>query len=96
MDLGFRVLGLGFRVLGLGFRVYCAVVSLQHWLSLEREGGDSQSIQRVFRLLPKKIKKRKTIKNANGVEEVTETLTFVFPDDESSAAVRHTACLLLL
>ena len=61
---------------------------MQHWLSLEREGGDAQSIQRVFRLLPKKIKKRKTAKNINGVEEVTEILTYVFPDDESSAAVR--------
>ncbi|KAL8425002.1 hypothetical protein Efla_004479 [Eimeria flavescens] len=59
---------------------------LEHWLALEREEGDAQSIQRVFRLLPKKIKKRKTAKNANGVEEVTETLTYVFPDDESSAA----------
>ncbi|CDJ57058.1 crooked neck-like protein 1, putative [Eimeria maxima] len=59
---------------------------LEHWLQLERENGDQQSIQRVFRLLPKKIKKRKTQKNANGVEEVTETLTYVFPDDEGSAA----------
>ncbi|OEH75929.1 crooked neck family 1 protein isoform 2 [Cyclospora cayetanensis] len=61
---------------------------LEHWLALEREGGDAQAIQRVFRLLPKKIKKRKTQKNVNGVEEVTETLTYVFPDDEGSAAVR--------
>ncbi|XP_026189832.1 crooked neck-like protein 1 [Cyclospora cayetanensis] len=59
---------------------------LEHWLALEREGGDAQAIQRVFRLLPKKIKKRKTQKNVNGVEEVTETLTYVFPDDEGSAA----------
>ena len=66
-----------------------ACTPAQHWLALEREGGDAQAIQRVFRLLPKKIKKRKTQKNANGVEEVTETLTYVFTDDEGSAAVRQ-------
>lgn len=38
-------------------------------------------------MLPKKIKKKKIVKNANNVDEVQEVISYVFPDDEGSAAV---------
>lgn len=67
----------------VGYAISC----FQHWLALERESGDAASIQRVFRMLPKKIKKKRIIKHANSVDEVQEVISYVFPDDEGSAAV---------
>ncbi|PHJ23934.1 crooked neck family 1 protein isoform [Cystoisospora suis] len=59
----------------------------QHWLSLEREGGDAEAIARVFNMLPKKVKKMRVEKDEEtGEETAVETIAFVFPDDPGSVA----------
>ncbi|EPT28311.1 crooked neck family 1 protein isoform 2, putative [Toxoplasma gondii ME49] len=60
---------------------------LEHWLSMERESGDAQSIGRVFNMLPKKVKKIRVERDKeSGAESTVETTAYVFPDDPGSAA----------
>ncbi|XP_058515368.1 LOW QUALITY PROTEIN: crooked neck-like protein 1, partial [Ochotona princeps] len=60
---------------------------LVHWLGLEREGGTAESANRVFRMLPKKVKKTRMQRDEDtGEEALTEVVAYVFPDDPGSAA----------
>jgi len=61
------------------------VVLLETWLDLERKYGDEESVERIRRKLPKKIKKHKKITSFEGeVEEDAgweEYIDYIFPED---------------
>lgn len=55
---------------------------LEHWLRLEQECGDDESIAALEKRQPKKVKKRRpTATDDMGQEGFEEYLDYVFPDD---------------
>ena len=61
------------------------VVLLETWMDLERKHGDEESVEKIRRKLPKKIKKHKKITSFEGeVEEDAgweEYIDYIFPED---------------
>ncbi|CRG98108.1 CGI-201 protein, short form, putative [Plasmodium gallinaceum] len=55
-------------------------VLLNFLYDIEKDYGDNEIIEKTLKRLPKKVKKRKIIKNKDD-ETVEEFITYVFPDD---------------
>jgi crooked neck len=58
---------------------------VEHWLDFERERGTKESVARIEKYLPKRIKQRRKILTEDGNESAQweEYMQLVFPDDEA-------------
>lgn len=59
---------------------------LEHWLKLEQEHGDQQSLEAVEKRQAKKVKKRRSVPGDDGQETFEEYMDYVFPEDKPEAA----------
>ena len=58
---------------------------IDSWKEFEEEFGDSSSIERVTKLIPKKMTKRRQVTTDDGSQTKWEEYTdYVFPDDEAA------------
>mmetsp|Transcript_25163 Transcript_25163/g.63849 ORF Transcript_25163/g.63849 Transcript_25163/m.63849 type:complete len:671 (+) Transcript_25163:144-2156(+) len=55
---------------------------LEHWLKLERDAGDAQSVEGLEKRQPKRVKKRRTVPGEDGQDAYEEYMDYVFPDDK--------------
>lgn len=60
------------------------VILLESWKEFEINKGDEESIQKVEKMMPKIVKKRRRIEDENGTGQVTweEYLDYIYPDEE--------------
>eukprot|EP00923_Selenidium_pygospionis_P009364 GHVN01016018.1.p1 GENE.GHVN01016018.1~~GHVN01016018.1.p1 ORF type:complete len:363 (-),score=49.05 GHVN01016018.1:153-1241(-) len=60
-------------------------VLLEFWLQVERENRDEEAIATVYKQLPKKVRRKRTITADDGSQQGWEEYTaYVFPDDAKS------------
>ena len=60
---------------------------MEKWLLVERIAGTEDDIERVWRLQPKKVKRTRTVVNAQGEPAGSEQFTaYIFPGDEGPEA----------
>ncbi|KAK2719496.1 protein crooked neck-like [Artemia franciscana] len=58
---------------------------LEVWAEFEQEYGDEETVDKVERLMPEKVKKRRKIQTEDGVDAGWEEyFDFIFPEDESA------------
>jgi crooked neck len=63
------------------------VMLLEAWRDFETQMGTEASLQRVVKLLPRRVKKRRLLKNEQGQEVGWEEFyDFIFPDEEAQSS----------
>ncbi|VDK46769.1 unnamed protein product [Anisakis simplex] len=63
------------------------VMLLEAWMAFEQEHGDGKSAEKVTKLMPKKVKKRRQMQTEDGVDAGWEEYyDYIFPDDQGEAS----------
>ncbi|KAI1325269.1 cell cycle control protein [Xylariaceae sp. FL0255] len=56
---------------------------LNAWLSFERTHGSSDDIDRVQKMMPRKVKRRRRVEDGSGEDSFEEYIDYVFPADDA-------------
>uniref|UniRef100_A0A915AQ20 Crooked neck-like protein 1 n=2 Tax=Parascaris univalens TaxID=6257 RepID=A0A915AQ20_PARUN len=61
------------------------LILLESWLNFEQEHGDATNVDKISKLMPKKVKKRRQIQTEDGLDAGWEEyFDYIFPDDQAS------------